>query len=94
MSYCVFENGEQDLRTMLQQVLEAYDEGMTFGQFVKTRSSEHEGRAVRRVMELCQNLVDALGDLDDNISLQDEPDDSDYDRQTLRDAGMGSDEDY
>lgn len=74
MSYCVFENGEVDLRQMLSQVLEAYDEGMTFEDFVKSRSSEYEGRAVRRVMELCQNLVDALSELDDNLNFEeDEP---------------------
>jgi hypothetical protein len=67
LSYCAFENTSNALRQLINMVQEAYEDNMTFGDLVESRSSEYERRAVREIAELAQELIDALTDLDNNI---------------------------
>ena len=72
MSYCAFENTAGDLRQIVNMLLDAYDNDMTLDAFIESRSSEFEGRAVRQVLELCQAIIDAATDLDDNAEWDEE----------------------
>lgn len=68
LSYCAFENTASALRQVIGLVQDAYEEGMTFGELVESRSSKHEGRAVREIAGLAQELIDMLTDLDHNVT--------------------------
>jgi hypothetical protein len=67
MSYCAFENTSNAIRQLIIMVQESYEDNMTFGDLVQSRSSQDERRAVREIAELAQELIDAITDLDNNI---------------------------
>lgn len=58
MSYCRFENTVLDLQACLNDLEEALDEGKTLQEFIDSRSSEYESRAVMRLIDLCQQVAD------------------------------------
>ena len=60
MSYCAFENTVSDLRQCLTMIYEARDEGMSLVEFIKTRSSREESRAVERLFSVAEELLDAV----------------------------------
>lgn len=68
MTYCAFENTASALRQVIGLVQDAYEDGMTFGELVESRSSKDEGRAVREIAGLAQELIDMLTDLDHNVT--------------------------
>jgi len=104
MSYCAFENTLDAMRQIAGILEEARADGIGFRDFLKGLSSAYERRAVEEISETCNFIYNALEEMmiqDENEDYDEsmdedfsEPDDSDYDRQTLRDAGMGMDEDY
>ena len=58
MSYCAFENTASDLRQCLSMLMEAHDEGMGLREFIESRSSKEEGRAVERLVSIAQELLE------------------------------------
>jgi hypothetical protein len=60
MSYCAFENTVSDLRQCLTMIHEAREEGMSLAEFIKTRSSRQESRAVERLLSVAEELLDAV----------------------------------
>ena len=58
MSYCAFENTESALRQVLGMMFESRYDGETFDEFLASRSSAEERRAVERVLSLIEEIKD------------------------------------
>ncbi len=65
MSYCRFENTSTDLARCVDDLREAHETG-SLQEFINSRSSSHEKRAVRHLIQLAQELVELVESMDDN----------------------------
>lgn len=65
MSYCVFENTVVDLRNCLSFLEEALNSGQTFDEFIDSRSSEYEMKAVSQLIQLCEEITEMAKAFDD-----------------------------
>ena len=63
MSYCRFENTSVDLYRCVEDLKIAIDQDETLEQFIESRSSEHEQRAVREMYALCIDFVSTYEEL-------------------------------
>ena len=63
MSYCCFENTTADLRQCLNMLMEAADSGMGLREFIESRSSREEGRAVERLIAVAEELLEVVNDM-------------------------------
>lgn len=64
MSYCRFENTALDLQACLNDLGEALAEGKTLQEFIDSRSSKYESRAVIELIDLCQEVADLYGEFE------------------------------
>ena len=60
MSYCAFENTVSNLRQCLTMLHEAREEFTSLAEFIKTRSSQHESRAVEELFGVAEELLDVV----------------------------------
>lgn len=63
MSYCAFENTATDMRQCLSMLEEAADSGMDLREFIESRSSREEGRAVERLIALAEELLEVVNEM-------------------------------
>lgn len=66
MSYCAFENTATDMRQCLSMLEEAADSGMDLREFIESRSSREEGRAVERLIALAEELLEIVNEMTGN----------------------------
>lgn len=64
MSYCAFENTSNDLHMCVAMMQEAMENGQSLEEFIASRSSEYERRAVGRLISLCNQIVELTSDND------------------------------
>lgn len=60
LSYCAFENTSSDLRQCLNMLIEAHEDGMGLREFIESRSSREEGRAVERLIAIAEELLEVV----------------------------------
>jgi len=63
MSYCQFENTSVDLYCCVEALKIARDQDETLEQFIESRTSEHEQRAVQEMYALCIDFVSTYEEL-------------------------------
>lgn len=63
MSYCAFANTADDMRQCLNMLMEAADSGMDLREFIESRSSREEGRAVERLISLAEQLLEVVDEM-------------------------------
>lgn len=63
MSYCCFENTADDMRQCLSMLAEAADSGISLREFIESRSSREEGRAVERLIAVAEELLEVVNDM-------------------------------
>lgn len=64
MSYCAFENTAEDIQQLLNIMQGAAEDDMNLSEFIASRGSEYERRAVQRVLDLCEQLLVTAGDME------------------------------
>ena len=75
MSYCRFENTTSDLDDCLSVLQEALDEGVSLKDFHKSLSSEYERRALRRMIAICEEIVNTteqMEELEEGVLVDDD----------------------
>ena len=60
MSYCAFENTYSDLRECLNMLYAAHEQGQGLEEFVRSRSSRHEARAVEQLLATAEELIEVM----------------------------------
>ena len=63
MSYCAFENTYGDLRQCLVMLIRADDEGISLRDFIESRSSREEGRAVEKLIAIAEEIISVAEDM-------------------------------
>jgi hypothetical protein len=58
MSYCAFENTLNDLRLCTALMSEACDDDKTLEEFIESRPSFYEGKAVRALIDQARQLIE------------------------------------
>lgn len=61
MSYCAFENTVSDL----QQCIDLMDDHSSLEEFIESRSSDYERRAVKKMIDTAQEFLDRVDEIDD-----------------------------
>lgn len=64
MTYCMWQNTNQDLQQLVNDLQDALDDGIPLSAYVEERGSVDERQAVRRVRSKCQELLDILGTME------------------------------
>jgi hypothetical protein len=59
MSYCRFENTNNDLRDCINALQEAIDESVDIAEFEKSLSSDYERRGFQSLVESCREFLEA-----------------------------------
>ena len=63
MSYCAFENTARDLRDCMDIMREGEENGASsLEEFIATRNSPEERMAVKRLINICRELVSVADD--------------------------------
>jgi hypothetical protein len=59
MSYCAFENTVRDLRDCMDIMRNEEEDGTnSLKEFIETRGSDEEKRAVKRLIDLCREIAE------------------------------------
>ena len=66
LSYCAFANTSDDMRQCLNMLMEAAESGMGLCEFIESRSSREEGRAVERLISLAEELLQTVDEMEGN----------------------------
>ena len=65
MSYCRFENTASDLDDCLSAMQEALDEGVSLSAFHKSLSSSYEKHSFRKLIALCEEIVNTAEQMEE-----------------------------
>lgn len=71
----MFENTSTDMNQCLGELREALENGQSFDQFVASRSSDYEQRAVRQLFEMSKEFVELVEELQEVEEVDDEVED-------------------
>ena len=63
MSYCMFEN--EAVSQCLRELEDAHENGICLKDFIASRSSEHERRAVYSLFQTCSEFVDIYTEMEE-----------------------------
>jgi hypothetical protein len=66
MSYCMYENTVLALKQIERDLIDEYELGTTIDDYRKQRSSRQEAEAFDRIKELCEDITNALNDMNYN----------------------------
>lgn len=64
MTYCMWQNTNQDLQQLVNDLQDALDDGIPLSAYIEERGSVDERYAIKGVRRKCQELLDILGTME------------------------------